>query len=86
VEDGFKLFRVTEWLLVASAGCDAINPWLLSAPYSTRLLDAPLVCQVMTALLEVIPDTVTSLTTSGTVAVMFVPLPDAKTAAAGRTA
>ena len=40
----------------------------------------------MTALPEVIPDTVTLLTTSGTVAVMFVPLPDAKTAAAGRTA
>jgi hypothetical protein len=39
----------------------------------------------MTALLEVITDTVTLLMTSGTVAVMFVP-PDAKTTAAGKTA
>jgi hypothetical protein len=39
----------------------------------------------MTALFVVIPDTVTLLITSGTVAVMFVP-PDAKTAAAGKTA
>jgi len=40
----------------------------------------------MTALFAVIPDTVTLLTTSGTVAVMFVPPSDAKTAAAGETA
>jgi hypothetical protein len=39
----------------------------------------------MTALLEVIPDIVTLLISSGTVAVMFVP-PDAKTTAAGKTA
>jgi hypothetical protein len=25
-DDGFKLFRVTEWLPVASDGCEAINP------------------------------------------------------------
>jgi hypothetical protein len=58
----------------------------MSAPYSTRLFDAPLVCQAMTALFELIPDTVTLLITRGTVAVMFVPPPDAKTAAAGKTA
>jgi hypothetical protein len=25
-DDGFKLFRVTEWLPVASDGCEATNP------------------------------------------------------------
>jgi hypothetical protein len=40
----------------------------------------------MTALFVVIPDTVTLLITRGTVAVIFVPPPDAKTVAAGRTA
>ena len=49
-------------------------------------MDAPLVCQEITALFVVIPDTVTLLMTSGTVAVMFVLPPDANTAAAGKTA